>query len=155
MIFGWCTFFSFFRILVDERCLLVGAQLPHLLKYVQAYDGMYPAAAKIIIRTEPSFFWSTQSTKVFKRPSFISVGFDADLSFQNAYLVPAIDALELLGCLPPATNNRSEFIRRANIQPVIAQPVPGVLVHTFSNGEDHLFSCNNILTCQKVDPGSL
>ena len=43
---------------------IVGAKLPHLLKYVQAYDEMFPGAAKIVIRTEAAFFIQTTGRKV-------------------------------------------------------------------------------------------
>jgi hypothetical protein len=43
---------------------IVGAKLPHILKYVQAYDEMYPGAAKIVIRTDAPFFIQTTGRKV-------------------------------------------------------------------------------------------
>ncbi|KAF8954310.1 hypothetical protein BDZ97DRAFT_1766358 [Flammula alnicola] len=53
---------------------LVGAKLLHVLKYTKFYNELYPEAAKIVARSEASFFWSTTWAK---KPS---------------------------SCLPPATN---------------------------------------------------
>ncbi|KAF8960066.1 hypothetical protein BDZ97DRAFT_1761030 [Flammula alnicola] len=92
----------------------MGAKLPHVLKYTKLYDELYPEAAKIVVRSEASFFWSTTRAK-------------------RAYLQPVVEALELLGCLPPAINP-SKKTRDACIEPVVAYPAPRVLVHAFSNG---------------------
>ncbi|KAF8960069.1 hypothetical protein BDZ97DRAFT_1358289 [Flammula alnicola] len=73
----------------------MGAKLPHVLKYTKFYDELYPEAAKIVARSEASFFWSTTWAK-------------------RAYLQPLVEALELLGCLPPATNQRRSETRASS-----------------------------------------
>ncbi|KAF8151001.1 hypothetical protein B0H34DRAFT_801896 [Crassisporium funariophilum] len=94
----------------------MGAQLPHLQKYSKSYDQIYPEAAKIVIRCEPSFFWSSKSSK-------------------RAHLAPVVEALEILGCLPPAASPvTSRLIQEAGIESIIPYPTPRVLVHAFSNG---------------------
>ncbi|KAJ3510688.1 hypothetical protein NLJ89_g4526 [Agrocybe chaxingu] len=92
----------------------MGAQLPHLLKYIKVYDELYPQATKIVIRSEASFFWTIKKRK-------------------NAYLAPVVEALEALGCLPPRKSS-SALVRNGTIDPVLPPPKPRVLVHVFSNG---------------------
>ncbi|KAF9483249.1 hypothetical protein BDN70DRAFT_918590 [Pholiota conissans] len=93
----------------------MGAKLPHIAKYVQAYTELYPDAAKIVVRSEASFFWSSTKAK-------------------RAYLAPVVETLELLGCLPPAVTLISKSIRAISIEPILPYPNPRVLVHAFSNG---------------------
>ncbi|KAF8193449.1 hypothetical protein BJ912DRAFT_901834 [Pholiota molesta] len=93
----------------------MGAKLPHIVKYINAYNDLYPEAAKIIVRSEPSSFWSSAKAR-------------------RAYLAPVVEALELLGCLPPAVTPISQSLCAAFIDPIVPYPSPSVLVHTFSNG---------------------
>ncbi|KAG2075472.1 hypothetical protein BDR04DRAFT_1005754, partial [Suillus decipiens] len=79
----------------------LGAQLRHLKSYTRAYTKLYPNAAQIVVRCNPDTFWSTIST-IQQR------------------LMPVIDALEALHCLPPSENSSAQ--RHARI-----------LTHTFSN----------------------
>lgn len=58
---------------------------------------------------------------------------DAVSLFQDASIQPVVQALDLLGCLPPAARP-SKLVKAADIEPVIPYPTPRVLVHTFSNG---------------------
>ena len=41
----------------DELAHLVGAKLPHLLKYTDGYDQLYPSATQILIRSEVTTFF--------------------------------------------------------------------------------------------------
>jgi hypothetical protein len=110
----------------------VGAKLPHIVKYINAYNDLYPEAAKIVVRSEPSSFWSSakagvcnDSLKHYRKLNSFR---------QRAYLAPVVEALELLGCLPPAAIHISKSLHAASIDPIIPYPSPSVLVHTFSNG---------------------
>lgn len=50
--------------LIHEADTLVGARLSHLTKYSNTYSELYPGATQILVRSEASFFWSSQATKV-------------------------------------------------------------------------------------------
>ncbi|KDR78703.1 hypothetical protein GALMADRAFT_244205 [Galerina marginata CBS 339.88] len=107
----------------------MGAKVPHLLKYSNVYSEIYPESTQIIVRSEPSFFWGSKSTK-------------------EAHLQPVVEALELLGCLPPVLNC-SKLVREATIEPILPYPAPRVLVHAFSNGGSwQLSTLGDILSCR-------
>ncbi|KAI0044286.1 DUF829-domain-containing protein [Auriscalpium vulgare] len=56
----------------------LGAQMPHLLKYTQAYTLLYPRATQILVRSPPSFFFKSERSK-------------------RSLLNPVIDALKAFG----------------------------------------------------------
>jgi hypothetical protein len=58
MYFPWCV------IDVSDMLPTVGAKLPHLFKYTQAYETLYPGATQILVQNFPSSFWSSQKTLV-------------------------------------------------------------------------------------------
>ncbi|KAJ2918164.1 hypothetical protein MD484_g2257, partial [Candolleomyces efflorescens] len=93
----------------------MGAKLPHILKYVQAYDEMYPGAAKIVIRTDAPFFIQTTGRK-------------------RANLAPVVQALEALGCVPPVPGKGKPHQNGAPLDSSLSNSTSGILVHTFSNG---------------------
>ncbi|KDN34311.1 hypothetical protein RSAG8_12605, partial [Rhizoctonia solani AG-8 WAC10335] len=39
------------------------AQLPHLYKYTEQYNKIYPAATQILVRTHQSYFWKKETAK--------------------------------------------------------------------------------------------
>ncbi|KAG0701231.1 hypothetical protein DFH29DRAFT_577235 [Suillus ampliporus] len=78
----------------------MGAQLKHLQNYTQVYTKLYPNASQIVVRCNPDIFWTTTS-------------------FRKRRLMPVIDALEALHCLPSSSP---------------AQRPPRILTHAFSNG---------------------
>ncbi|KAJ4480180.1 hypothetical protein J3R30DRAFT_3288462 [Lentinula aciculospora] len=84
----------------------MGAKLPHILKYTQTYEEMYPNATQIIVQSNPQFFWSTDRTRMNN-------------------LVPVAEFLESHVC------NRT----RLEVTPVFQANLPRILVHSFSNGE--------------------
>ncbi|KAF8707707.1 hypothetical protein RHS03_03579, partial [Rhizoctonia solani] len=51
----------------DPRVVLIfgwmGAQLPHLYKYTEQYNKLYPSATLIIVRAKPNYFWSNETTR--------------------------------------------------------------------------------------------
>jgi len=48
----------------------VGAQLPHLRKYSEQYQVLYPSAKQLIVRSEPNDFWkSSRSRRASSRPA--------------------------------------------------------------------------------------
>ncbi|THU94893.1 hypothetical protein K435DRAFT_860068 [Dendrothele bispora CBS 962.96] len=66
----------------DPEVILVfgwmGAKLAHIHKYTKKYEELYPAATQILIRSEPSFFFSFPGTR-------------------RAKLRPVVEALQALG----------------------------------------------------------
>ncbi|KAF5342474.1 hypothetical protein D9611_001264 [Ephemerocybe angulata] len=91
----------------------MGARLPHLLKYVAAYNDIYPDATKIVIRSEASIFWMTESRR-------------------KANLAPVVETLEALGYV--GASQTRKHVDGAPIEPSGAIPNPRILLHTFSNG---------------------
>ncbi|KAG2017482.1 hypothetical protein CC2G_006993 [Coprinopsis cinerea AmutBmut pab1-1] len=69
----------------------MGAHLPHLLKYTQKYDEMYPAATKILVRSQPEFFWSSAKTN-------------------DDALLPVVQLLKEQGCLPPNNGTKKPSV---------------------------------------------
>ena len=55
------------------------------------------------------------------------------MRFQKAYLKPAVELLEALGCIPPLRNATREA-QGAPIEQKIPTTQPRILVHAFSNG---------------------
>ncbi|CEL58315.1 hypothetical protein RSOLAG1IB_03061 [Rhizoctonia solani AG-1 IB] len=41
----------------------MGAQLPHLYKYTEQYNKLYPSATFIIVRAHASYFWGNETTR--------------------------------------------------------------------------------------------
>ncbi|KAG2031262.1 hypothetical protein BDR03DRAFT_876363, partial [Suillus americanus] len=80
----------------------MGAQLRYLQSYTHAYTKLYPNASQIVVRCNSDVFWSTVSTMQWR-------------------LVPVIDALGALHCLPSSGSPS-------------AQRRPRILTHVFSNG---------------------
>ena len=50
---------------------LVGAKLPHLAKYMDGYDQLYPAATQVLIRSEATTFF---------KPNWMNASFPRTLS---------------------------------------------------------------------------
>ncbi|KDN32900.1 hypothetical protein RSAG8_14013, partial [Rhizoctonia solani AG-8 WAC10335] len=51
----------------EERPLILifgwmGAQLPHLYKYTEHYNKLYPLATQILVRAHASYFWGSETT---------------------------------------------------------------------------------------------
>ncbi|KAF5327446.1 hypothetical protein D9619_004998 [Psilocybe cf. subviscida] len=104
----------------------MGAKLSHIRKYSDLYDEIYPEATKIIVQSTASFFWSTEHAK-------------------RANVMPIVDALEVMGCLPGGAKPL-KMIADAKLEPVVPYPTPRVLVHAFSNGGSwQLATLSNIL----------
>ncbi|KAG1737159.1 uncharacterized protein EDB91DRAFT_1138953 [Suillus paluster] len=78
----------------------MGAQLGHLQNYTHAYTKLYPNASQIVVQCNPDMFWIPISTR-------------------QRRLMPVIDALEALHCLPSSSPT---------------QRPPRILTHVFSNG---------------------
>ncbi|KAF8839523.1 hypothetical protein BDN67DRAFT_1012247 [Paxillus ammoniavirescens] len=83
----------------------MGALTRHLQNYTRPYAELYPNATQILVKCGPSFIWTTERAK-------------------QKRLLPVLEALETLGCLPPP---------KASIQE-INRVRPRVLIHAFSNG---------------------
>ncbi|KAG8212944.1 hypothetical protein J3R82DRAFT_11305 [Butyriboletus roseoflavus] len=83
----------------------MGASTRHLQHYSRKYGELYPQATQIIVKCGPSFFWTSEGGK-------------------RNRLLPVVEALETLGCLP-SINNSTQVPSRVR---------PRVLVHSFSNG---------------------
>ncbi|PPQ83502.1 hypothetical protein CVT25_006992 [Psilocybe cyanescens] len=112
--------------LIHEADTLVGARLSHLTKYSNTYSELYPGATQILVRSEASFFWSSQATK-------------------TAYLEPAVEALESLGCLIPLSKTTKSALSM--------QPSPSILVHAFSNGgASQLTTLGEIIASRAIPP---
>ncbi|KAG9316047.1 hypothetical protein JVU11DRAFT_3712 [Chiua virens] len=84
---------------------LVGALTRHLLHYSRKYAELYPLATQIIVKCGASFVWTFDKAKKNR-------------------LLPVVEALEGLGCLP-TTNSANQESTRIR---------PRILVHSFSNG---------------------
>ncbi|CAE6465835.1 unnamed protein product [Rhizoctonia solani] len=41
----------------------MGAQLPHLYKYTEQYNKLYPLATQILVRAHASYFWGSETTR--------------------------------------------------------------------------------------------
>ncbi|KAA1467162.1 hypothetical protein DENSPDRAFT_832139, partial [Dentipellis sp. KUC8613] len=82
----------------------MSAQVPHLLKYTQEYEKLYPYATQIVVRSEPSFFFKGRAA-------------------QEAQAEPLIDCLEQIGYLEPQGKSLAAPVQH-----------PRILVHAFSNG---------------------
>ncbi|KAF8549539.1 hypothetical protein OG21DRAFT_580439 [Imleria badia] len=83
----------------------MGALTRHLENYSRKYAELYPHATQIIVKCAPSFFWT--STRA-----------------QLSRLLPVVEALEALECIPSINTTTQESTRVR----------PRVLVHSFSNG---------------------
>ncbi|KAG1856122.1 hypothetical protein F4604DRAFT_1931979 [Suillus subluteus] len=95
----------------------MGARLGYLQSYTHAYTKLYPNASQIVVRCNPDVFWSTIST-IQQR------------------LVPVIDALKALHCLPSSGSPS-------------AQRRPRILTHVFSNGGCLQMTCLGRMLQQK------
>jgi len=96
----------------------MGALTRHLQHYSRKYTELYPHATQIIVKCPPSFFWTSARG-------------------QQSRLLPVVEALEGLGCLPSIENptEESTCVR------------PRVLIHSFSNGGGlQLTSLGRLLT---------
>ncbi|KAG1761497.1 hypothetical protein EDD22DRAFT_1032262 [Suillus occidentalis] len=100
----------------------MGAQLGHLRNYTNTYAKLYPNASQIVVRCSPGVVWSTLST-IQRR------------------LVPVIDALKALHCLP---SSESSLERRR----------PRVLSHVFSNGGCLQMTCLGHMLQQRYGSAS-
>ncbi|KAF8903733.1 hypothetical protein CPB84DRAFT_726369 [Gymnopilus junonius] len=122
----------------------MGAKLPHVLKYSNTYSEIYPESTQVIVRSEPSYFWSSKKARITS-------------------IEPVVETLEALGCLPPAqSSSASKVLRRADVQPLFSNPAPSILVHTFSNGGawqlatlSELLSSRTYPHTTKLSPGAL
>ncbi|KAF8872591.1 hypothetical protein BD779DRAFT_1572350 [Infundibulicybe gibba] len=89
----------------------MGARFAHLQKYTKIYEELYPTATQILIRSSPSFFWSSEATA-------------------NARLAPVAQILGSLGCCL-YSGPKISLPNRVKL-PKFDQP--RILVHAFSNG---------------------
>ncbi|KAH7884786.1 hypothetical protein F5I97DRAFT_1811979 [Phlebopus sp. FC_14] len=87
----------------------MGAHLRHLQNYTRSYTELYPNATQILVKCDPSFLWSSESAK-------------------QRRLLPVVEALGTLGCLPPKPDSVE------GKQGLLTGARPRVLVHAFSNG---------------------
>ncbi|KAG2369321.1 hypothetical protein BDR07DRAFT_1267511, partial [Suillus spraguei] len=94
----------------------------YLRRYTHAYTKLYPNASQIVVRCNPNTLWSTIST-IQQR------------------LMPVIDALKALHCLP---SSGSSIERRR----------PRILTHVFSNGGSIQMTCLGHMLRQKYDSTS-
>ncbi|KII89700.1 hypothetical protein PLICRDRAFT_39840 [Plicaturopsis crispa FD-325 SS-3] len=92
----------------------MGALLPHLNKYVEAYRKLYPQATCILVQSRPSFFLFSDRINA-------------------ARLTPVVEVLEALGCIPPL-NGAPPPMKPISAKGVTAVSNPRILVHAFSNG---------------------
>ncbi|KAF9238547.1 hypothetical protein BU15DRAFT_75238 [Melanogaster broomeanus] len=83
----------------------LGAQARHLQNYTRPYAKLYPNAAQILVKCSPSFIYTSERGK-------------------QRRLLPVVDALEALDCLP-AGGASVKHVNRVR---------PRVLIHVFSNG---------------------
>jgi len=83
----------------------MGALTRHLQNYSRKYAELYPHATQIIVKCAPSLFWTSARG-------------------QQARLLPVVEALEGLNCLP-STNDSTQESTRVRTR---------ILVHSFSNG---------------------
>ncbi|KAG8928725.1 hypothetical protein FRC02_006537 [Tulasnella sp. 418] len=63
------------------------AQLPHIYKYTESYNRLYPAATQIIVRSRQSIFWQTEKVQI-------------------AYFQPAMKLFKDHGVINPGSNDR-------------------------------------------------
>ncbi|KAF8629974.1 hypothetical protein AX17_005539 [Amanita inopinata Kibby_2008] len=99
----------------------MGAKLPHLQKYTNTYDRLYPSATQILVRCEASTFWT---------PAWL----------KRSTFHPAIEVLESLGCIT-SLNHKVNIPDGPNDSNVTKHRI---LVHTFSNG-----GCAQLTTLSK------
>ncbi|KAM6492863.1 Eukaryotic protein of unknown function (DUF829) domain containing protein [Amanita muscaria] len=85
----------------------MGAKLPHIFKYTNRYEKLYPSATQLLIRCEVINFGTPQW-------------------FHSSSLRPAIEALEALGCIT-SQNGTDKSLEKE-------KPKHRILVHAFSNG---------------------
>ncbi|KAF8709765.1 hypothetical protein AX14_013470 [Amanita brunnescens Koide BX004] len=85
---------------------VVGAKLPHLAKYMDGYDQLYPAATQVLIRSEATTFF---------KPNWMN----------RASLRKVVEALEALGCIIP---------RNRKVVALQGATKHRIIIHTFSNG---------------------
>uniref|UniRef100_A0A8H8CEK2 Uncharacterized protein n=1 Tax=Psilocybe cubensis TaxID=181762 RepID=A0A8H8CEK2_PSICU len=98
-------------------------------KYSNTYNELYPGATQIIVRSEPSFFWSSQASR-------------------KRYLEPAVEALEALGGLVPVSKTAKSALSM--------DPSPSILVHAFSNGgASQLTTLGEIISSRGIPSSSL
>ncbi|KAM6504054.1 Eukaryotic protein of unknown function (DUF829) domain containing protein [Amanita muscaria] len=88
---------------------IVGARLPHLLKYTQGYEKLYPSATVILVRCEPVSFW---------KPKWML----------SAALHPVVEELEALGCITMIPGNDN------TLTPAMNKTKHRILIQAFSNG---------------------
>ncbi|KAG2132949.1 hypothetical protein DEU56DRAFT_889024 [Suillus clintonianus] len=98
----------------------MGAQFRHLRNYTHAYTKLYPNASQIVVRCNTDMLWTTISTR-------------------ERRLMPVIDALEALHCLPSSS----------------AQRRPRILTHVFSNGGSLQVTCLSHMLQQKYGSASV
>ncbi|KAG1778998.1 hypothetical protein EV702DRAFT_966944, partial [Suillus placidus] len=94
----------------------MGAQLGYLRSYTHAYTKLYPNASQILVQCNPDVFWSTINTT-------------------QRRLMPIIDALKALHCLPSSESS--------------AQRRPRILTHVFSGGGCLQMTCLGHMLQQK------
>ncbi|KAF9238549.1 hypothetical protein BU15DRAFT_75240 [Melanogaster broomeanus] len=83
----------------------MGAQTRHLQNYTRPYAELYPNATQILVKCGPSFIYTSERGK-------------------QKRLLPVVDALEALDCLPAGTASAKD----------VNGARPRVLIHAFSNG---------------------
>ncbi|KAK1215030.1 hypothetical protein PQX77_022380 [Marasmius sp. AFHP31] len=105
----------------------MGAKLGHLQKYTKVYEEMYPDATQVVVRNEPGFFFSRESTRQHN-------------------LRPVMEVLEAIGCIPTKKKENGGGTTR-----------PRILIHSFSNGKcgaSQLYTLAKLLQSRGVTPSS-
>ncbi|KAF9230342.1 hypothetical protein BU15DRAFT_83748 [Melanogaster broomeanus] len=83
----------------------LGAQTRHLENYTRPYAELYPNAIQILVKCSPSFIYTSERRK-------------------QKQLLPVVDALQALDCLPAGTASINDVNRVR----------PRVMIHAFSDG---------------------
>ncbi|CAE6534042.1 unnamed protein product [Rhizoctonia solani] len=115
----------------------MGAQLPHLYKYTEHYNKLYPLATQILVRAHASYFWGSETTRRAAVSPVIKLLRDAGIhentmagssgllvhAFSNGgALNEATLARAIAGTLSPTTNTSA-----IPAQALIYDSLPGVL----------------------------
>ncbi|KAF9558827.1 hypothetical protein CPC08DRAFT_667057 [Agrocybe pediades] len=111
----------------------MGARLPHLLKYSNVHSQIFPEATQIMVMSEPTFFFSSKSTRAAK-------------------LTPVVEVLEAMGALPPVVS-KSKRLQTAGVDFIFPPSSPSVLVHVFSNGGSaQIMTLGDLLASRAIPP---
>ncbi|CAE6444798.1 unnamed protein product, partial [Rhizoctonia solani] len=110
------------------------AQLPHLYKYTEQYNKIYPGATQILVRTHQNYFWKGEAAKrasVFPVIKLLrDAGINEHTEAKNSGLL--VHTFSNGGALGQTSLART--IEDAGINEHTEAKNSGLLVHTFSNG---------------------